>query len=176
MAERPDQDRIVTTERLILSPYAITDFPDSAGLWGDPEVTRFVGGQPSTETQSWARVLRNIGHWQALGFGFWMVRHRTTGDFVGEVGFGEHRRDIEPSLVGAAEMGWLLAPTARRQGFAAEAATAALAWAATRVARKITCMIDPQNAPSIRLALSLGFVQFAETVYAGAPVLLFARR
>jgi hypothetical protein len=36
-------------------------------------------------------------------------------------------------------------------------------------------MIDPQNAPSLRLAAALGFVQFAASEYHGDPVLLFER-
>ncbi len=66
-------------------------------MWADPEVTRYIGGKPLTEEESWARLLRYVGHWSLLGFGYWVVEEKTTGNFIGEVGFADYKRDL-PSL------------------------------------------------------------------------------
>jgi len=57
------------TERLILRPHGVQDFDDVAALWADPIVVKYIGGTPNSPEQSWARLLRYMGHWQAMGFG-----------------------------------------------------------------------------------------------------------
>ena len=59
----------LSTSRLILRGHSIDDFDDCAAMWGDRQVTRFIGGEPSNREQSWSRLLRYIGHWAMLGFG-----------------------------------------------------------------------------------------------------------
>jgi RimJ/RimL family protein N-acetyltransferase len=162
------------TERLTLRGPRREDFDDSAAMWGDPEVTRYVGVKPSTREEAWARVLRNVGHWSVLGFGFWVVRERGTGRFVGEVGVGEFRREITPSFDGTPEAGWVLATWAKGKGFATEAQRAALAWADERFPRTV-CMIDVGNAASVRVAAKCGYREWQKTTYRGTPVILYER-
>jgi RimJ/RimL family protein N-acetyltransferase len=78
--------------------HAITDLDASAALWSDPETVRYISGKPSTRSESWSRLLRYIGHWQALSYGYWVVEDRTTGQFLGEVGLADYKRDMTPSL------------------------------------------------------------------------------
>ena len=115
------------TDRLILRPHRREDFPDVAALWADPLVVRYISGVPSSPEASWARLLRNMGHWQAMGYGYWAVIDRESDGFLGEVGFSDFRRDIEPRLDGLPEAGWVLAPHAHGRGIASEAVTAMLA-------------------------------------------------
>ena len=96
---------VIETQRLRLRGHRLDDFEACAVLWGDPIVTRFIGGKPSTREESWARLLRNVGHWSLLGFGYWVVEDRATGQFAGEIGFSDFRRDITPSLEGIPESG-----------------------------------------------------------------------
>lgn len=164
------------TERLVLAPAAPADLDDSAAMWREPEVVRFIGGAPFTREASWGRLLRYAGCWAMRGFSFWVVRARDTGRFVGEVGFMDGHRDIEPSYEDAPEMGWVLAPWAHGQGFAAEATAAALAWAdATLTASRVVCLIEPANAPSFRVAARCGFAPWVDTIYKGTPVRLLQR-
>jgi RimJ/RimL family protein N-acetyltransferase len=162
------------SERLIFRGHGADDFEESAAMWGDPVVTRYVGGKPSTREEAWARLLRNVGHWSVLGFGYWVVRERGTGRFVGEVGFGELRRQITPTFDGAPEAGWVLAPWASGKGFATEAMRAVLAWADERFPRTV-CMIDVGNAASVRVAAKCGYREWHETTYHGKPVVLYER-
>ena len=77
-------------------------------MWSQPEVVRHIGGRPFTEEEVWGRVLRYIGHWTALDFGYWAIRDKESGRFVGEAGFADFKREITPSLGGAPEIGWAL--------------------------------------------------------------------
>jgi RimJ/RimL family protein N-acetyltransferase len=166
------------TERLQMRGPTHEDFSDSASMWGNPEVTLHIGGKPSTHEESWWRLLRNIGHWAVMGFGYWVVREKATGRFVGEVGLADLQRTIEPSFAGAPEMGWVLAPSAHGKGYATEAVQAALGWARTRFGaeQRLVCLIDPGNTASLRVAEKAGFVEHARTLYHGEPVIQLERR
>jgi len=167
-------DRIIETARLVLRPHTRADFDDSAAMWGDPEVTRFISGKPCTREESWARLLRNVGHWDVLGFGYWVARD-AAGRFVGEIGFADFQREVEPRL-DAPETGWVLARGAHRQGFATEAVRAILAWGERHFGSpRACCIIDPDNAPSVHVAEKCGFVKIADGTYRGEPTLVFTR-
>lgn len=166
----------LTTARLTLGPHGVSDYEDSLALWTNPEVVRYMGGAPSPPPEIWGRQLRYAGLWPLMGYGYWLVRETATGRFVGEVGFAEYRRDVTPSLIGAPEAGWVLAPWAHGQGFAREATEAMFAWAdGVLRAERTVCMIDPHNAPSLTLAARLGFAAFAESRYRDEPILLLER-
>ena len=53
---------VIDTTRLRLRGHRPADFADSLALWGDPIVTRFIGGKPLSEEDVWARLLRYVGH------------------------------------------------------------------------------------------------------------------
>ena len=134
--------------------------------------------------------MRYVGHWTVLGFGYWVVREKASGRFVGEVGFADFRRELTPSnesptdgepqtyrpLEGAPEIGWVLAPWAHGKGFATEAARAAIDWCETRFgAVRTVCVVNPENALSIRVAEKCGYREWARASYKGAPTILFER-
>src|SRR5205807_7692335 len=103
-------------------------FPLYAAMWADPAFVQFSGGAPLSEEDSWARFLKPPGHWHLLGFGFWAIEEKATRRFVGDVGFADQHRGIEPSLRGIPEIGWALAVQAQAKGHATEAALAAIEW------------------------------------------------
>lgn len=164
------------TGRLTLRAHTLADLDDVVAMWADPDVTRYIGGRPSPAEETWARLLRNVGLWPLLGFGYWVIRERATGRFVGEAGFADFRRDITPPLEGAPEVGWALATWAHGQGYATEAVRAVLAWGDAHLAAPRTvCMITPANAPSIRVAEKCGFREWARTAYKETAVHLYER-
>lgn len=111
-----------------------------------------------------------------LGYGYWAVYDKKGGRFVGDVGFADFHRAFEPSIEGVPEMGWVLDPWCHGRGFASEAVRAALAWGESELdAPEYSCIIDPENEPSVRLALKLGFTEAARTLYKDAPILVFRR-
>ncbi|HWA01193.1 MAG TPA: GNAT family N-acetyltransferase [Caulobacterales bacterium] len=164
------------TERLVLRAYRNEDFPDYVAAWADERTVRYISGRGFTEEESWGRFLRNIALWPMLGFGYWAVEERASGRFVGDVGFADFKRDMEPSIQGFPEMGWVLAPDAHGRGYATEAGSAALNWGERQWgARQVVCIIDPDNDASLRVADKLGFVAQRRTHYKDAPAILFTR-
>lgn len=144
---------ILETARLRLRPHRAEDFDSLAALWADPAVTRHIGGRPFSREESWARMLRYAGLWRLLGHGYWAVEERTSGQFLGDVGFADFRRAMDPPPPAMPEIGWVLAPQAQGRGVATEAASAALTW----LGRDSFCIIAPDHAASLRVAAKLGF-------------------
>ncbi|MBX2805587.1 MAG: GNAT family N-acetyltransferase [Hyphomicrobiales bacterium] len=167
---------ILTTERTILRPHKLDDFPDMAAMWADPEVVRHISGKPSTETETWFRLLRYAGHWDLLGYGYWAVTDRASGAFLGEAGLADYRRDIEPDFRGAPEAGWVMATASHGRGLAREAVTAILAWADENLsAIRTVCMISPEHDASLRLAKDVGYVNACQAKYMGSDVVVLER-
>jgi RimJ/RimL family protein N-acetyltransferase len=175
MTPQPDVPNL-TTARLTLRGHRLDDFSDCITLWSDPGVTRYIAARPFTEEEVWTRLLRYVGHWAMMGFGYWMVRETATDRFIGEVGFAEHRRDMTPSVAGTPEIGWVLTPAAHGQGFATEAVRAAIEWGDAHFGGKRTvCLIHPDNAPSLRVAEKVGYREHVRTTYKDAPTILLER-
>jgi RimJ/RimL family protein N-acetyltransferase len=168
---------VLHTERLTLRGHRGEDFEDYLALLSDPVVMRFISPTPPTREQAWARLLRYPGTWALFGFGMWIILDRASGRFLGEVGFLASKRDMHPATDGTLETGWLLAADAQGRGLATEAVGAAVAWAEKSFpAMRMTCIIDPANAPSLRVAARFGFRDFARADYHGKPVILFQRQ
>jgi len=164
------------TERLILRGPSRDDFAAVAAIWGDEQVTRFVLRAPLSGEEAWTRFLRGIGHWMLCGYGLWYLEEKATGRLVGEVGFLDAHRDMQPSLEGTPEVGWVLARAAWGKGYATEALKALLSWGDEQLsAARFACIITPENHASLRVASKGGFREAARTSHRGTPVLLLYR-
>lgn len=167
------------TARLRLRPHRLADFDAMHAMWADPATTRYISGIPSTTEQSWHRLLRYAGHWQLLGFGYWLIERRADGAFVGEAGFADFRRAFappQPETVGEPEAGWVLRPEMQGHGYATEALTAMVAWAERHTTWASSfCIISPEHTASQRLAGRLGFAPVG-TVDVHGEVTLLRRR
>jgi RimJ/RimL family protein N-acetyltransferase len=165
------------TARLVLRPFRESDIEAQSRAMGDPGVVRHLGGTPFSREDAWRRLLCAPGLWNLLGYGYWAVVEKDGGAYVGQIGFADFKRDLEPNIEGLPEMGWILAPEMHGRGYATEAVVAAIAWAdATLDAPELTAIIDHANTASIRVAEKSGFSIREEAVYRGAPILLFRRR
>ena len=173
--ERNGDVPVIETPRLRLRAYRREDFADCAAMWADPLVTRYVGGKPLSEEDTWMRMLRCVGHWAWQGFGYWIVEEKATGKFAGEMGFSDWKREIQPSLRGVPELGWVFAARVHGMGYATEAVRAAITWgeANTRSDQpalgKTVCLIHPDHARSIRVAEKCGFKEILRTTYKDEP-------
>jgi len=166
---------VLETERLRLRGYVAGDHDPVAAMLGDPEVMRFIGGEPLNRENAWRRMLALPALWQLLGFGYWIVERKGDRAVIGQVGFADFKRDMTPSIEGIPEAGWQFSRQVHGQGYAAEAMQAALAWADDALGGEFAAIIDHGNEPSIRLARRLGFSSAEEAVYREAPILLFRR-
>ena len=163
------------TERLTLTPVQLSDYDELVSLWGDPAFATAIFPAALSSEDVWFRLLRDIGHWEALGRGNWAIRETATGAYVGSVGVLDYHRIMEPAF-DAPELGWGVAPRFQGKGMAFEAVSAALAWCDEALnAPRTVCMISPGNAPSHALARRAGYAPYAETVYKGEPVVLLER-
>jgi RimJ/RimL family protein N-acetyltransferase len=167
---------ILETERLRLRAHRMDDFAHSAAMWADPEVARYIGGKPLTEEEVWARFLRYVGHWSLLGFGYWVVEEKASGNFAGEMGFADYKRDI-PALKGFPEIGWAIVSQAKGKGYATEGVRAVVAWGDAHFRAAATaCIIHPENLASIRVAEKCGYRESVLTTYKGQPSVMFVRK
>ncbi len=167
----------IQTERLILRGHRPEDYPASSAMWSDADVVRHISGKPSTAQQSWMRVLNYVGHWGLMGFGYWLAEEISSGQFVGEVGFADFKRGLDPSLDGVPEIGWALAPDKHGRGLATEAVRAAVTWGDRNDRWNETiCIVKPGNVASLRVAEKCGYDKVRRFDYNGEPTLLFARR
>lgn len=167
---------VLETDRLVLRGFQPDDLDAMTAMWAMPEVVRYIGGTPLSREQSWTRLLRHIGMWSVMGFGFWGIIDKVSGQLIGEAGFHEMRRDIIPSIENTMEAGWGLVPAVHGCGYASEALVAMWSWAETNHGgAPVTCIIDPQNTASIRLAERHGFREFARSTYQGADITVFRK-
>lgn len=145
-------------------------------MWSDPNVTKFISGRASTEQQTWIRMLSYLGHWALKGYGYWAIEEKASGDFAGEVGLMDFKRDIAPSMKGKPELGFALASRFHGKGYATEAVRAALAWADAHLPHASSvCLVTPQNAASLRVVEKCGYEVFEQSLYNDQPVLFLSR-
>ena len=152
------------------------DLDAHAATLGDEEVMRHIGGKPIGREDSWRRLLSGVGMWSLMGMGPWAVELKADGRMVGHCGFFQFNRDMDPSIIGEPEMGWIFDRTVHGQGIAFEACAAALDWAEREIgAATYPAIIDVENLPSMKLAEKLGFVRQPDAVYRGAPMAFYRR-
>jgi len=165
----------IETERLRLREFQLGDLDYFTAFFADPRASRHVGG-PSGREDSWRRLLAGVGMWPMTGLGMWAVERRQDAATIGHVGFFDFLRDCEPPIVGEPEMGWILSPLAHGQGYASEACAAMLGWFEQQFGRHaIHAMISPENDPSMKLALKLGFERQPDGVYRDLPQTMWRR-
>lgn len=164
----------IVTKRLTLRPMAKDDFDFLHHMWTEPQFCEAMAVAPMSEETVWMRLLRDIGHWQVVGYGNWLVR-LLDGTPIGSMGIFDYRRDMEPPLM-VPEVGWGLDPKYHGHGYGFEALMAALDYA-DRVlkAAKTAAIIAPNNAPSMALASKGGFCDVGECQFHKKPVRLFER-
>src|SRR4051812_36719272 len=144
----------IETPRLILRQWRSEDIAPYTAMLSDPATARFitVDGKPVEDILTgWRHTVVMAGHWAIHGAGMFAVEERHSGKFVGRVG------PWFPPTWPEFEVGWGIAKEFRGQGYASEAAGAALDWAfaSFELARVIHC-IDRENAASQGVARRLG--------------------
>jgi RimJ/RimL family protein N-acetyltransferase len=142
------------TARLKLRRWRKTDLEPFAAINADPAVMEHMpSALTSRETAHWiARI--ELG-FEEFGFGLWVVEHGATGDFMGFTGLSVPR--LEAHFTPAVEVGWRFAKEHWGNGYATEAARAALAFGfSDSRLDEIVSFTVPANARSISVMERLG--------------------
>lgn len=167
---------LLETDRLRLRAYRPDDLAVLHAIWSDPGVYGPLGVEPATRQEAWMRLLRYGGLWPMLGYGYWAIEHKASGAMIGDIGYADFMRDIQPPLEGMPEMGWVLASSAHGKGYASEALAEISAWGQRHFgAHRDCCVISPDNAASIGVARKGGFERAYASQLTDHPVLVFIR-
>lgn len=159
---------VLETERLIMREWRESDFPAYYECCADEETQRYVGGKVMSRVEAWRHMAYVVGHWELRGFGHWAVEEKATGEFVGRVGVQDP--DGWPEF----EIGWMIAPSRRRRGYALEAARRALDYAFETIGRDhVISLIQAPNVASIAVATRLGETLEGETTVLGLPAQIY---
>lgn len=167
MPPLPDEDVIriprLRTERLVLRAPRLGDFEDFFEDASDPESRKHIGGALDRR-EAWRRFLSLGGNWAILpGLGWWSIEG-PDGAWVGCVGV--FQRESAPDF----EIGWALHLRQRRNGYATEAARAALRYAVDVVgAKRVVAYIAPENTASVGVAERIGMKRVRELEFYGSP-------
>lgn len=140
--------------RLLLRAWRDADLPALAALNADSEVMRHFPA-PLDSEQSAQLLARIREHFDAHGFGFWALERRDSGELIGVTGLAQV--GFAAPFVPAVEIGWRLARAHWRQGYAREAARAALAVAFERLGLdQVVSFTVPANLPSQAVMRAIG--------------------
>ena len=140
---------VLRTQRLVLRAPVLADFEVFQRLFSLPSA-KFMGQTPGDD-DIWAQFTNYAAGWVLRGDGMFAVNHNDT--IIGFVFAG-----VEPGDQ-AIELGFFIDPEAQRQGFAFEAAEAALAHLRSIGPEMIVSYVDPANTASQALVAKLGGVK-----------------
>jgi RimJ/RimL family protein N-acetyltransferase len=145
------------------------DLDAYAEMMADPDVTRYISDRsPLTRSEAWRQMAIFTGHWTLRGYGIWVVEERSTGEFLGRIGFWD------PEGWPGFELAYSLKKPAWGKGLASEGARAALSFAYNTLGRtEIISLIRPENVASIRVAEALGATCTETIELLGFPALKY---
>lgn len=145
-------------DEVVLDPLAESDAVELAPLLDDPDLHRFIGGEPLQPAELRARY-RRLAAGAPPGSGQiwlnWVIRRGSDGQAVGTA---------QATVIGAeAQLAWVVSSRWQKRGYASDAAIALAGWAAERrlVAR---AHVHPDHRASERVAEKAGLSPTDELV------------
>ncbi len=149
----------LATARLRLEPYRDDHVEGLHTLNSDPEVMRYLSGQPETRAETVAIVERVKARWRDLGYSWWAFVERETGQLVGAGCLQNLRREATPLPDDDCplEIGWRLRRDRWGRGYAREAAIAIADFAfGPRGEQELFAVCHPQNLDSAKVMQRIG--------------------
>ena len=160
------QSHPAPTERLLFRTWVLADRDLARSLWTDPQVMRHMGGAASSEAAD-NRLQQEMERQARLGFQYWPIFLRHTGQFAGCAGL----RCFHPESAGREmhkemEVGVHLAHTCWSQRLGEEAACAVIDYAfGVLGVESLMAGHGPAHTDSQALILRLGFVYAQHVVW-----------
>jgi [ribosomal protein S5]-alanine N-acetyltransferase len=171
-------DYFLRTTRLGFRLWTHEDLPLAMAIWGDPQVTRFVGG-PFAATQVKEKLEREIENMERYRVEYWPMFLVAGGEHAGCAGLRPTvaNREIPDSEGKEFEMGFYLRPNFWGMGLAEEAGRAVIEHAFSVLGvGSLYAAHHPQNVASGRVLSKLGFRFTHEELYPPTGVMHRAYR
>ena len=149
------------TVRLLLRPWRDEDIAAVGEMSADPAVMEYLVplAERGLSVETWVAGKR--AHWDEHGFGQWVVERPSEASFIGVVGLGVV--SYEAPFTPAVEVAWRLAHLYWGQGYATEAARAAIGYGFDELGlREIVALTVPANQRSRRVMERLGMTRLPE--------------
>jgi RimJ/RimL family protein N-acetyltransferase len=145
----------VETERLTLRRFEPDDVDALAAVFAKREVWEFPYQRAFDRDETAAFITSQRDHWDACDFGLWLVVQRASNRVIGYAGLCVPM--FLPAVLPAVEVGWRFDPDVWGQGFASEAARAALDHAFITLQLPEVCSVpEAGNAASVAVAERIG--------------------
>jgi RimJ/RimL family protein N-acetyltransferase len=155
-----DDQYFLVTQRLGFRCSREDDLPLAMAVWGDADVTRYVGG-PFSREQVAARLAKEIASMREHRIRYWPVFLRATHEHVGSAGMRMY--DAAKNIFAT---GYYLRRPFWGQGFAQEAGRAVIAHAFDELgANTLFAGHHPENAVSRHVPAKLGFRYTHDQLY-----------
>jgi RimJ/RimL family protein N-acetyltransferase len=151
---------LIETERLRLRDFRPDERTRFVALCVDETVGAWLGG-PMTRASAYAAFDRVRAGIAERGYGLWAVEHKADGLVIGQVGLNPVPDDLP--MAPAIEMSWRMFPDVWGQGYAGEAAAAALAWGRAHLSSdaEIVAFTTKENHRSEAIMRRIGLVRAA---------------
>jgi [ribosomal protein S5]-alanine N-acetyltransferase len=150
----------LTSPRLGFRRWTISDLPLAQALWGDPEVTRFIGG-PFSPEKIQERLITEIDLCSRHNVQYWPIFFLESREHAGCSGLRPYQLES-----GVYELGVHLKRSFWGRGLAEEAARAVITFAFVQLgAKALFAGHHPANSASRNLILKLGFRHTHEEFY-----------
>lgn len=160
---------MIETQRLLLRDWRENDLEPFHRHLNTSAVMRWLGGTMSREDHDWIVIERFMAWQKERGFTLWAVERKADGALLGFCGI---KISDEPGsrVNGAHEIAWRLREDSWGQGYAKEAAYAALGFAfRTLQSERVVALTVPGNRRSWGLMERLGMRRREDLDFEGAP-------
>ncbi len=142
----------IQTERLIIRHLESGDAEALAGLWTDPQVTRYMGG-PREHQKVFDIFVEDAAVDPQPQWDLWPVVEREMGAVIGHCGLTDKEIEGREEI----ELVYVFGVPAWGKGYASEAARALLAYGFDDLGlRRIVALVEPGNDASARVAVKAG--------------------
>ena len=150
----------IRTSRLHMRRWQDSDREPYAALNADPQVTRYFPRQLDRAASD-AHIEKMESLFDQQGYGLWALEVSSTGQFIGFTGLNPMPAGVPGA--GGLEVGWRLATSAWHQGYATEAARAAVTVAFDGLSLpEIWSMTAIMNEPSQAVMRRIGMTRHGE--------------